>query len=149
MDFIKNCLLHAFFGVKVKQSSKVVLHLHCPDTSTADVLPKCKAQPALEHPIFLLLNDCNDLALSNLVLPFLSCFEALAEMLPAVPFSMLAKVVPLLLAHLQTQLNIFNKELEWSIDMTLAGRTFKIPSILYLSGVPFQERPVDLALANP
>ncbi len=87
--------------------------------------------------------------LSNLVLPFLSCFKALVEMLPAMLFSMLAKVVALLLAYLQTQLNIFERELEWSADLTLVGHRFKIPLIPYLSGMPLQERPVDLALVNP
>jgi hypothetical protein len=62
---------------------------------------------------------------------------------------MLAKVVALLLAYLQMQLNIFDRELEWSIDLTSEGRMFKIPLIPYLSGMPSQERPVDLALANP
>ncbi len=149
MDLIKNGLLHAFFGVEVKHPSKAVLHLHCLDTSTPDVLPKCKVQLAPQCPIFLQLNDCKDLTLSNLVLLFLSCFEALVEMLPAVQFSMLMKVVALLHAYLQTQLNIFDGELEQSIDLTLSGRTFKIPPIPYLSGMPLQERPVDLALANP
>ncbi len=64
-------------------------------------------------------------------------------------FSMLVEVVTLLLEYLQMQLNILNGELDQSIDLTLAGRTFKIPPILYLSGMPLQERPVDLALANP
>ncbi len=61
---------------------------------------------------------------------------------------MLAEVVTLLLAYLQMQLNILNGELEWSFDLTLAGRAFKIPTIPYLSGMPSQERPVDLPLAN-
>jgi hypothetical protein len=147
MDFIKNCLLYAFFGVKVGHPSKAVLYLHRLDTSTADVLPKWEVQPVPEHPIFLLLIDCKDLAFSNLVLLFLSCFEALVEMSPAVPFSMLAKAVALLFAYLQMQLNIFNRELERSVDLTSAVRTFEIPPILYLSGMPSQERPVDLTLA--
>jgi hypothetical protein len=148
MDFIKNCLLHAFFGVEVEHPSKAVLHLHRLDTSTMDVLPKCKVQLVPECPIFLLLNDCKDLALSNLILLFLSCFKALVEMLAAVPFSMLMKKVTLLLAYLQTQLIIFDRELGWTINCTLAGRTFKIPLILYFSVVQLQERLVDLTLAN-
>jgi hypothetical protein len=122
-----DCLLHAFFGVNVEHPYKAVLHLHRPDTSTVDVLPKCKVQPAPECPILLLLNDCKDLVFSNLILLFLSCFKALVEMLPAVPFSMLATLVALLLAYLQTQLNIFNRELEQSVDLTLVSHTFKIP----------------------
>jgi hypothetical protein len=73
------------------------------------------------------------LALSKLVLLFLSCFEALVEMLPAVPFSMLAEVVALFVAYLHTQLNILNGELEGSIDLTSVGRMFKIPPILFFS----------------
>jgi hypothetical protein len=74
-----------------------------------DVLLKCEVQQAPEHPIFFWLNDLKDSTLSNLVLPFLSCFEVLVEMLSAVPFSMLAKVVAVLLAYLQMQLNIFTE----------------------------------------
>jgi hypothetical protein len=148
MDFVKNCLLHAFFGVKVEHPSKAVFHLHPPDTSTTDVLPKCKVQLAPEYPIFLPLYDCKDLVLSNLVFLFLSCFKALVEMLPAVPFPMLAKVVALLLAYPQTQLNILKGELEWSDDLTSMGHTFKIPLSPYLSGMQLPERPIDLALAN-
>jgi hypothetical protein len=102
-----------------------------------------------ECPVFLPLYDCKDSALSNLVLPFLSCFKALVEMLLAVPFPMLAIVVALLFTYLQMQLNILYRELKWSFDLTLAGHTFKIPPILYPSGMQLQERPIDLALANP
>jgi hypothetical protein len=86
MDFIKNCLLHAFFGVKVKNPSKAVFHLYRPDTYTVDVLPNCKVQLVPECPIFLPLYDYKHLVLRNLVLLFLSCFKALVEMLLAVLF---------------------------------------------------------------
>jgi hypothetical protein len=49
---------------------------------------------------------------------------------------MFAKVVALLLAYPQMQLNILNRELKWGIDLTLAGHKFKIPPIPYLSGMP-------------
>jgi hypothetical protein len=61
----------------------------------------------------------------------------------------LQKIVALLLAYCQAQLNIFNGELEWGVDLTLPGSAFKVPLILYLPGIPPQERLVNMALANP
>jgi hypothetical protein len=86
---------------------------------------------------------------SCLVLPFLGCFETMVEVLLSVTFSVLAKIVALLLAYCQVQLNVFNGELEWGIDLTLPGSAFKVPMILYLPSIPPQEGPANLALANP
>jgi hypothetical protein len=47
------------------------------------------------------------------------------------------------------QLNVFNGELEWGVDLTPLGSAFKVPLILYLSGIPPQGGPVNLALVNP
>ncbi len=86
---------------------------------------------------------------SCLVLLFLGCFETMVEVLLSVTFSVLAKIVALLLAYRQVQLNVFNGELEWGVDLTPPGSAFKVPLILYLPGIPPHEGPVNLALANP
>jgi hypothetical protein len=64
-------------------------------------------------------------------------------------FSVLTKIVALLLAYHQAQLDVFDGELEWGVDLTPLGSAFKVPPISYLPGMPPQEGPVNLALANP
>jgi hypothetical protein len=86
---------------------------------------------------------------SCLVLPFLGCFETMIELLLLVTFSVLTKIVALLLAYHQVQLDVFNGELEWGIDITLPGSALKVPPISDLPGMPPQKGPVNLALANP
>ncbi len=83
------------------------------------------------------------------ILPFLSCFETMVEVLLSVMFSVLTKIVALLLAYHQAQLDVFDGELEWGIDLTPPGSAFKVPLISYLPGMPTQEGLVNLALANP
>jgi hypothetical protein len=73
----------------------------------------------------------------------------MVEVLLLVTFSMLAKIVALLFPYCQAQLNVFSGDLEWGIDLTLPGSVFKVPLISYLPGIPPQEGPVNLALANP
>ncbi len=86
---------------------------------------------------------------SCLLLPFLGCFETMVEVLLLVTFSVLTKIVALFLAYHQAQLDIFDGELEWGFDLTPTGSAFKVPPISYLPGMPPQEGPVNLALANP
>ncbi len=86
---------------------------------------------------------------SCFVLPFLGCFKTMVEVLLLVMFSVLTKIVALLLAYHQMQLDVFNGELEWGVDLTLPGSAFKVPPISYLPGMPPQEGPVHLALVNP
>ena len=73
----------------------------------------------------------------------------MVEMLLSVTLSVLAKIVAVLLAYCQAQLNVFNGELEWGVDLTPPGSALKVPPISYLPGMPPQEGPVNLALANP
>jgi hypothetical protein len=63
----------------------------------------------------------------------------MVEVLLLVTFSVLTKIVALLLANHQAQLDVFNQELEWGVDLTLPGSTFKVPPISYLPGMPPQE----------
>jgi hypothetical protein len=89
------------------------------------------------------------LTFSGFVLPFLSSFETVIEVLLAVAFPVLTKIIALLLAYFQAQLDVFDQELEWGIDLALLGSAFQVPPISYLPGMPLQEGPVDLALAHP
>ncbi len=86
---------------------------------------------------------------SGFVLPFLSSFETVIEVLLAAAFPVLTKIIALLLAYCQVQLDVFDQELEWGIDLAPPGSAFQVPPISYLPGMPSQEGPVDLALAHP
>jgi hypothetical protein len=70
-------------------------------------------------------------------------------MLSPVVFSMLTKIITLLLAYLQTQLDIVDRELEVGIDLTPAHCAFQVSLIPYLLCMPPQERPIYLALMDP
>jgi hypothetical protein len=96
-----------------------------------------------------LLYERKDLTFSGFVLPFLSSFETVIELLLAVAFPVLTKIIVLLLAYCQVQLDVFDQELEWGVDLALPGSAFQVPPIPYLPGMPTQEGPVDMALANP
>jgi hypothetical protein len=70
-------------------------------------------------------------------------------MLSPVAFSMLLKIITLLLAYLQMQLDIINRELEQGINLTPACRAFQVSLIWYHPCMPLQERPIYLALTDP
>jgi hypothetical protein len=86
---------------------------------------------------------------SGFVLLILSSFETVIEVLLAVAFPMLMKIIALLLAYPQAQLDVFDQELEWGVDLAPPSSAFQIPPIPYLPSMPMQEGPVDLALVNP
>ncbi len=71
------------------------------------------------------------------------------EVLLAVAFPVLTKIIALLLTYRQAQLDVFNRERKWGFDLALPGSAFQVPPIPYLPGISTQEGPVDLALANP
>jgi hypothetical protein len=62
----------------------------------------------------------------------------MVEVLLLVTFSVLTNIVAPLLAYHQVQLDVFNRELEWSVDLTPPGSAFKVPPISYLPGMPPQ-----------
>ncbi len=61
---------------------------------------------------------------SGFVLPFLSSFETVIEVLLTVAFPMLTKMIALLLAYCRAQLDVFDQELEWGVDLAPPGSMF-------------------------
>jgi hypothetical protein len=57
------------------------------------------------------------LAFGYLVLPILSCLEASIEMLLLMSSPMLPKVFTFLLADLKSELDIFDRKLEWCLNL--------------------------------
>jgi hypothetical protein len=83
------------------------------------MFPQGKVQPLPKCPIFSPPNYSKDLVFGYLVLPILSCLEALIEMLLLMSSPMLPKVFAFLLADPKSELDIFNRKLEWCLNLAL------------------------------
>jgi hypothetical protein len=81
------------------------------------MFPQGKIQPLPKSPIFSPLNYSKDLAFGYLVLLILSCLEASIEMLLLMSSPMLPKVFSFLLADPKSELDIFNRKLEWCLNL--------------------------------
>ncbi len=118
MNFIEDCLLDRLFCVIVNYPARAVFDLYRPYAPPTDVFAQSKVQPSPKCLIFLPLYYCKDLALCNLILPFLRPLETLIQVLPSLLFPMLSKIISFFFADAKPEFDIFDSQLKWGIDLT-------------------------------
>jgi hypothetical protein len=66
-----------------------------------------------------LFNNGKDILFGGFVRSVLRRFEAIRQVLPPVALLVLSKVITLLLTDRHANFDVFERELKWSIDLTL------------------------------
>ncbi len=119
VNFVKNCLLHHLFSVKVQHPSSTIFDLHRLHTLAADVLPESVVEPVPESFVLILFNNSKDILFCGFVLSVLRRFETILQVLPPMALPVLSKVIALLLADHHAKFDVIDGEMKWSIDLAL------------------------------
>ncbi len=148
MDVLPDCLVEIFLSVDFVHHASRLLHLHL-EACPAPRLAKSVVEALPESPVLFVLNDCQDLAFSFLVLLLLGGRQSAIKMLTAMVLAVLPKVVALIDTGLEAEVYFLNGEGHGIQDIALPCRLLKVALVLDLSCMILEEGSIDFRSMNP